>query len=357
MSEEQQIVFDALAKLIGGDGSKKLRPTGLIAKLGNETKLVNTDIQQALIALSRAGIIDGIDRAGMPAKKVGWIDKSTQPIPVYQHNWHSVVDKYKENYTRDALEALKKQSKLFEGLDLSEMENLLSSLTAFSKQGFAEHQNDRYILSARNILGSSKAIDKLKKLTDILGISLPADNPKYFVLTAGKPNSNQILFVENPRVFSYLAPFCVKYNTLLVSNYGYGITFRNFYQLLQNNQVIASPTDGQKQADLTKLIETATCLYWGDLDYEGISIFDSFRQHLTKLCLSEIYQVMIDRLKQGYGHPYHKLFEKQGQKPQECITQLAQELMDLCAELECGIDQEAFCDSANLTSIFDAKTI
>ncbi len=253
------LVKDSLSKLIGESGTNKLNPGKLIAKLTQLTDLSAIEIQQTLLCLSNQNIITGIGPRGIPHKKVGWKNPSQNPAPASRLLVKKVASQVSED--QEVRDIFIKHHKQFNGLKEQDVERILNNLLLLKDTPFTE-STDRYIHSARHFLGGSKVLDKLNRLTKELGIELPKDTATYYVLTAGKPNASQVLFIENPRVFNYLKSYANRYSTLLISSYGYGLTLENFADKLENYSLIACPTDNEPQVDLRKALTEKRILYW-----------------------------------------------------------------------------------------------
>ncbi|SFC47611.1 Wadjet anti-phage system protein JetD domain-containing protein [Pseudoalteromonas denitrificans] len=351
MDEEEQ-VFKALASFIGDDGVKTLQPSILIKRITDKTGLVRTDVQRELMKLVRSNIIKGVDKSGYPVKKVGWVSPSTQPIPEYKIRWRTVIEKFKNNVSSEEANELSKIGLPLKELSIDEMSDILSALIKLKKRSPTLNTQDRYLTSAQSILGSSKVLDNLSKMLIALNITIPDELPDYYALTAGPNTSENVLFIENPRVFSYLAPFSRQADTLLISCYGYGLTLANFGEYIKRNKIIACPTDGEQQSNISKQLLTSNCFYWGDLDYEGVAIYDQLKKHLPILALSNIYTEMIHDLKNKKGHSYHPLYGKPKQKAKPCESHEGKLLMGICEHYDKALDQEAYCSKGYLSLIF-----
>ncbi|MCI2286118.1 DUF2220 family protein [Colwellia sp. MSW7] len=346
MPEAIDIIKIELIKFIGEPGTKQLNPGTLIKRLIDKTSLSSIDVQQALLQLSKAGLITGINVRGIPVKKVAWTDIRHQPVSESRKLVESVVDEVTND--QQIRNIFIKHHKYFDGFNEQDIAKILKGLLAIKGSGVM-HSHDRYIFSARHLLGSSKALDNISRLTKELGISLPHDESTYYILTAGQPTSSQVLFVENPRVFNYLKPYAHKYNTLIISSYGYGLTLENFADKITSNSIIACPTDNQPQPDLKAILIKSLVIFWGDLDKAGLSIFESLQKNIHQLKLSSIYVDMLDDVS-TQGHPYHRIFEKEGQKNIQYKQPISSIIIERCHNR--ALDQELYCESKYLPRIF-----
>lgn len=354
MNDQDELVFKALAILIGGDGSKKLQPARLINRLAKATSLVQTDIQQSLARLGQSGKLVGVNARGEPEQRVGWSDPSLQPIPEYVLSLQRILDEMTDEVSTNEASVILRAASIFEGFDIHVMKQLVKAIITYTRISEVERtqSQDKFIHSARNFLSSSKALDGLSKILTGLGCDIPRDSPVYYALTAGNPNGTFVLFIENPRVFDYLAPHVDKYDAMIVSSYGYGLTLANIGDLLESDRIKTTSVDHYPNSSLSSSLSVSRCLYWGDLDYEGVVIYESLKKSIPQIALSGAYSLMLELLKEKKGHPYHKLFGKSGQKPSVCRTHEGQILMDVCSSVERGIDQEAVCTIENIGTIF-----
>lgn len=354
MIEKDEEVFNAIATLIGGDGSKKLKPSRLVARLAKATGLVQTDIQQSLGRLGRAGKLVGVNARGEPEQLVGWSDPSLQPVPKHVCFLKQVISAKSGEISDSDANVILRAASQFEGFKYNEIEQIVSSIIVYARLSGGERSSypDKYIHSAKNLLSSSKALDSLSKILVGFGCQLPRDSPVYYALTAGNPLGSRVIFIENPRVFNFLVPHVDQYDAMIVSSYGYGLTLANIGDLLAANSIVTTSVDHYPNSTLSSSLSDKSCLYWGDLDYEGIQIYESLKRSFPEMVLSGAYELMVNLLQEGNGHPYHKLFGKGGQAPSKCKSREGQLLMDLCRIPERGVDQEAVCDVRFLDAIF-----
>lgn len=342
------LVKSALEALIGEDPRGKKMPGKLLIKLMEATQLSAIDVQKELLALAKNGEITGINHKGVPVQKVGWVNPKNIPIPESKVLLIKVCEGLE--LSSETKTVFVKNHRLFSELNTYQIEKVINSLLRLKEEALP-NEADLYILSAQRFLGSSKALDRLKGLCKDLAISTPNDVTTYYAITCGSVTAEQVLLVENPRVFNYLTEFTRRYNTLLVSAYGYGLTLENLGAKLENGQVIACPSDGESRIDLNHVLKQAQILYWGDMDKAGIQIFEVMQRNIPSLKLSKIYGVM-QRDVQLKGHSYHKLFDKKSQKDFNASTTVAQCLLESCTNS--AIDQEFYCSEQYLDIIFSS---
>lgn len=98
--------------------------------------------------------------------------------------------------------------------------------------------------------------------------------------------------------------------------------------------------DLPEAVDLKAAIDQLPTFFWGDLDREGLRIFESLREQIPNLALSAAYEAMAIRCSNPtLCHPYHRLFEKEGQRFPRGSTPESAHLGQVCCER--AVDQEA----------------
>jgi len=194
---------------------------------------------------------------------------------------------------------------------------------------------DRYIFSARRVMGSSKVIDRF-----------PAAEPAgvqprpLFAVTAGPRDPRAILLVENPSVFSSLIQTTFIEENLTLCAFGYGLTIENIGDRIKDGAVLACAAAGERPKDLPYLLESRPAFFWGDLDLEGLRIFETLRRAIPTIQLPKIYEEMALRAtKRELSHPYSSLFDKTGHRYPRCDDPVVETLARACAER--AVDQEA----------------
>ncbi|SOC31074.1 Wadjet anti-phage system protein JetD domain-containing protein, partial [Thalassospira xiamenensis] len=113
---------------------------------------------------------------------------------------------------------------------------------------------------------------------------------------------------------------------------------------LRAGSVIPCPAFGEVPApNLAEALEKTPLFYWGDLDLEGLRIYESMKKHFPKLKLSRAYELMANCLREPRrSHPYGALSGKSGHKPPKGNDPEVAHLATLCKDR--AVDQEAICD-------------
>ena len=87
-------------------------------------------------------------------------------------------------------------------------------------------------------------------------------------------------------------------------------------------------------------------MFWGDLDQEGLRIFESLRRGIPGISLSSAYADMEKLLLlPRRNHPYHRLFEKANQRQAKGATPEVIHLSEVSRER--AVDQEALGHDLN----------
>ncbi|WP_320837239.1 Wadjet anti-phage system protein JetD domain-containing protein [Zhongshania sp.] len=318
-------------------GGRPLLPSRLLDRIADATKLSKLDIQDCLAVLSQEGLIDGVGRNGIPLKKVYWKGTSlvqADPVALMVRDYFNHRDiQVSDN---DAL-AL---SRTLHGLDPQDIGHLLDGLCQI--QGSNEEGT---FASALNLLGSAKALSGLSSSSRFLKAMPLQEVGEMFVITAGPVDPKAVLLIENLRSFTAFTNSDHADSILGVASYGYGLTMQNFATHLLAGKVTACPCRGDRP-DLKQLIQSKPVYLWGDLDREGLRIFETLKKEIPHMSLSAAYENMEALLKDpSRGHPYHRLFEKDGQRTVAGSSPEVAHLSVVCKER--AVDQEALGSDIN----------
>ena len=317
-------------------GGKKLRPGGLIGRLSKLTGIPQLDVQLALEELARAGSLSGVSRSGQPLTLVGWIGAAL-PLSQTEMLLTEVISNFNDKSSKATLQPLLKFAGLFTGLSAADITFVLQGMLQCKKEAI---NCDPIFASAANILGSAKALNNLRGAARNIGMEWPIDAyGELYVLTAGPARPNAIVLIENIRSFTAFARSRHAKYAVGVAAFGYGLTMENFGNRLATGQIVACRAYGDT-VNLYDAISQLPAFFWGDLDREGVRIFESLRRQIPDLALSAAYASMDKRLTNPQlCHPYHALFEKDGQRVISGATPEATYLARRCSDR--AVDQEA----------------
>lgn len=231
-------------------------------------------------------------------------------------------------------------SKALDGLDANDVTHLLDGLCDLQNL-----DDDAVFSSARHLLGSAKALYGLSSASKFLEALPNQEVGEMYVITAGPVDPQAVLLIENLRSFMAFSDSHHVDKVLGIASYGYGLAMQNFATHLHAGKVTACPSRGQRP-DLKKLIQTKPVLFWGDLDQEGLRIFESLRRGIPGISLSSAYADMEKLLLlPRRNHPYHRLFEKANQRQAKGATPEVIHLSEVSRER--AVDQEALGHDLN----------
>lgn len=117
--------------------------------------------------------------------------------------------------------------------------------------------------------------------------------------------------IENPQSFTHASRMGIDRCLALVCSYGYGLSLGEALGGIDRVQLVGH---GAEQWTLTTLLRLPNLTYWGDLDPEGLRIYQRLQQRLPDLRLSALLEPMIEALGEHRGHPLDALTGKGGQR-------------------------------------------
>jgi hypothetical protein len=333
-------VEDVLTKLLRNGRLRRTTAVDRILRAGKG--LTRLAIKDGLAELARAHRITGVTVEGQVVGMVGWRQMPVEaPDPLLCHWQNTVVGiEDLDSVRRSMLMSPPREALELAQEDQVELIRCLSLLQADANSG-----ENRYVYSAAGILGSSKVLDAFAALSDFLLSQSDVERARrpLFAITAGAAVPESILFIENPSAFASQLRAGFPARNLAVCAFGYGLTIENLGRKLNDGSVIACPAAGERP-DLAKIVPTSPCFFWGDLDLEGLRIFETLRRAVPHLQLSAIYQRMASLLaNRCTSHPYNALFGigKAAQRAPKGDTAEVRALAALCASR--AVDQEAVC--------------
>ncbi|MFJ2466745.1 Wadjet anti-phage system protein JetD domain-containing protein [Pseudomonas sp. NPDC087615] len=337
MSEQVETVLRRLTA-----GGKKLRPRGLIRRLSKLTAIPQLDVQLALEELARAGSLSGVSKSGQPLTLVGWTGAAL-PLSQTEMLLSEVIENFSDESSKTTLQPLLKIAELFSGLSADDINYVIQGMLQCRKGSI---NCDPIFASAANILGSAKALNNLRGAARNIGLEWPSDAyGELYVLTAGPARPNAVVLIENIRSFTAFARSRHAKHSVGVAAFGYGLTMENFGNRLAAGQIVACCAYGDT-VNLYDVISQQPAFFWGDLDREGMRIYESLRRQIPDLELSAAYTHMDKRLTNPQlCHPYHALFEKDGQRVVNGATPGAAYLAKRCTHR--AVDQEALGSELN----------
>lgn len=260
--------------------------------------------------------------------------------PVGAESWHKILGERRNQISNEQFDVLYEGNQLLFDLDEIKQKAIFLGLIKLSKD---TTESDPYMLSAKHLLGSSKALDKLgKKITSAFLPNIELSPRTQYVLTAGPIEPEAIIIIENMSNFTAFHSSKEVDKALAICSFGYGISTEKIGQRLLDGSLVACPADGPRP-NLISLFKTVPCYFWGDLDKAGLDIYLSLKSALPELKISAAYEAMARKLFiPSTCHSYDGLSDKKGQKrPRKTDNESVKFLSNLCEDK--AVDQEAIC--------------
>lgn len=311
-----------------------LKPTGLIDRLSKTTGLSIVDVKTSLGQLAKDGKIKGVTRRGDITGNVQVLAIPPKPaLSELQQKWRDELNR--QGYTYTDIDRLTLLADYLDGMTGTDMKKLLDGIDHIKNNMSKLIDQDPYVVSARYLLSSSKA---LRVMADSFGISFSEFKGRNaYIVVAGPAEPEAILFIENKAPFENFCASDASEKIMGVATFGYDLSWSGVAKDLRSEKVIHLIRKGSPP-HLREVIDSKPSYFWGDLDREGLMIYMQLQQAIPELKLSALYRPMIDALKQGRGHPYGRLSGKDGQRMVVSNHELINGLARLCANG--AVDQE-----------------
>lgn len=338
-------VRQALARL--GQGRSTLQGSRLVERLQEKTGLTIIEIRRGLTALREAGEIECRDWSnGEPYGRVR-LALCAPPASDAAIAWRMVLEA-RQLPPEDVAALLPLHGALldFDSADMDRLVDGLLRLRAEQKQFVGE---PRFNVSAKFLLGSSKLLDAMP--TAALR-SFGIDKTQFerfagYIVVAGPPNPVACVLVENPHAFETAVSTLGTDDVAWIVTFGHGLSVHDedygaqLTEFLVNRPRLPNPLIRKgSPPDIGSLLRHESLYFWGDLDPEGLRVFERIKGRWNHLRLSGLYQPLIDALGgAATSHPYLPATGKAGQAPWTSSDPLVARLLALCAQH--GVDQEA----------------
>lgn len=338
-------ITNHLRKKIRTSGS--LRGNGLVERFVRDLRCDRTDVLRVFRELRAEGILVCDDwLRDEPLSKV--TVNLPEEISPTAKVWCGVLEQ--ATTVQGEYAVLESLGDVLEGFNTSEMSRLLSGLALLKQDQESLDSMPRFEVSARYLLGSSKLLDALPAAPlRQFGIDV-ARFPTFpgYVMVAGPPNPSMVVLVENPHSFESAIEALSTEEGAWVCTYGYGLSLKYSQHGEQLAAILESRIPPRtlirkgNPPGWDELLCHKRILFWGDLDLEGLAIFERLRRYNSRIALSGLYQPMVDCLKEDGGHPYCKPVGKVGQVPNTYGNDISS-LVALCQEQ--AVDQEVVTEN------------
>jgi len=345
MSSADQLL-DALRAIAPVSG--RMQPASLVKRASARTGWSRIEVHVALRALKQRGSISGqLDAAGVPLGMITLVDR-VAPMTDSERTWRETL----ACLANDDIEALAGLHGHVGHWSQADRRQLVESLCRLRDAQSGLGHLPRYVISARYLMGSSKLLDILpQRSLQQFGLTDVFESPPLPVLVAGDAQPATVVLVENPQAFSFASQVTAGLPIAWIATYGYGLSMigdaagGRLVRALSSGQARSIVAGGTPPA-LEVLLQHPNMTYWGDLDPEGMRIYERLRSQLPWLALSALYTPMIELMQTTGGHPLEKATGKDGQQPDTVHPFSAMHCPDR------GLDQEAICDDPELIRAF-----
>lgn len=338
-------LVDAIREELRKRKGRRARGGALERALADKLRVSAFEVREALGQLVQEGAVSGQWHPQIGF--TGMVDIHLSPLEEGpQKAWTEAMRN--AGMADDDIKSLKPCAAVLEGLTPSEMTRLASGLLALRERQAQHNGERRYRVSARYLLGSSKALDHLpSSALCTFGIDMERfPKAPAYIMVAGPKSPHQVILVENPQAFEEGVKARLE-DTAWIATQGYGLARngdafgRQLVRLVEDDDLVPLVRAGSPPS-LEQLLSHDRLFFWGDLDPAGLDIFMRLKKQLPKLQLSGIYRIMLKRLQNHCGHPLVLLTGKDGQTA--CSASgLPQELVQSCSAL--GLDQEIITSS------------
>jgi hypothetical protein len=324
--------------------SKSLRGSGLVARIARDLHADRIDVLREMRQLRAEGVVDCDDwMRDEPQTKV--TIHLPEQLSAAAITWREVLQAHGFGSDSAGFTALQEIGDKLDGLDRESMQGLLAGLTALARDQDMLAGTPRFEVSARYLLGSSKMLDALTSLAlQALGIDI-SRFPSFpgYVMVAGPSEPVSVILVENPHSFETVMTTNAPGQAAWICSYGYGLSLKHSQHGEQLASILANPTAPRTLSrrgnppPWETLVQHPRLQFWGDLDLEGLAIFERLRSHRPDITLSGLYRPMLEALQRGAGHPYCQATGKPRQRIPRHGHDIT-DLIDLCRHQ--AIDQE-----------------
>ncbi len=329
-----------------------LMPKGLYERLGGDIGMHSNDVRRMFIRLQEEGWLKGVARSD--GSLLGRIEvlapRPAKEDPDSLIAWRDVLSG--EGLSTSEIEILSPLHRQLDELDIADLISLARGLVALRNEERAVIGQPQFVVSARHLLSSSKILSQLPAVTIKAFVGTEQAWPEQipYVVMAGPADPESVILIENPWAFERaIAAGLAERHALLVT-FGYGLNRngdgfgRQLASLVEDRAEVLIPiVRTGNPPPLATLFANPKISFWGDLDPEGLRIYQRLKRRLPQLMLSQLYEPMRALLVSTGGHPYTAVTGKSGQMPlpDDAFPDepRAGELARLCATR--GIDQEA----------------
>ena len=334
--------------------TNELQGGSLVERLMRATKLDAASVRIHLKEFRDRGWIQASSWSATD-NPIGRITISLPPPPeaVWCEPWRATLTNCSD-LTDEDRNAIFDCGAVLSDMDSKELPKIINGLIRLRSNQHLLGRTPEFIVSARNLLGSSKMLGKLgARALRAFGIdlSLFPGHPLY-VVTAGPSNPQAVMLVENPAAFELATRTAVVERCALIVTFGFGLSkasedYGNQLATMVENGLSGSITlmrEGSSAPPARELLKHENITFWGDLDIAGIQIYERIAKHIPSLQLSALYRPMIDAVTEGENrHPYVTAVGKSGQTMFAASREDSKAMLRHCSKW--AVDQEFVTES------------
>ncbi|MCG7600060.1 DUF2220 family protein [Halomonas sp. McH1-25] len=312
-------------------GNKGWRSASLVRRLKRDRACATElDGWEALRELAGAGVIE----TASPVSARQTLNVQVTLSEALRHRLESEFAELDDSLGLEATQAAVWRHALdgvLQDWSLADQQRLAKGLRALAADLPGAYAASAFEASARYLLGSSKLLSALpRELVRTFGIDTTAFRGTVAWVLASVPTEPQgLMLIENPQSFEQACRVGLDEHLALVCSFGYGLSLSEALKSPEQVRLIGERASSRTLSELLCLPQVT---FWGDLDPEGLRIFQRLRQAVAGIQLSALYAPMMERLEAEGGHPLHGLTGKAGQRQADQWSR--------------GLDQEALDDAA-----------
>jgi hypothetical protein len=223
LDESAQQLYEWLVKRSAGSSSRRMRSAGLLQAAVDALKLDLVEARRAFRALRTTGHADyAPDMAGLPYAGYLLVRPPLKAEPASVGAWRHALQA--AGVDAELREALLPAHESFADMPEDDLALLVAGFVRL--RGCAPHPPGLFGfgLSARELLGSSKVLDRLPvPARRLLGVADLPSTPRY-VVVAGPTQPQAVLLIENSTTYEQAVRAGLAAEVALIAAYGYGLT-------------------------------------------------------------------------------------------------------------------------------------
>ena len=334
-----------------GCSEARIRARGIMEDLRRDVTSDIISLRRTFIMLRDEGkVAYSGDLNGQPLPQ-GFITviRPKVEVPELAYAWYAVLEE--SSLSEEEIEALKPIYPSLEGMSTEAMVQLVAGLMRLRNDQESVADQQVFSVSAQYLLGSSKTLTSLDRMS-LKKFGIDPDRfvsrPSYVVIGGNIDAPRAVILVENPVAFENAISSPAGEHCVFICTFGYGLSIisddfgNQLAGIIEAGGATAIPlyrNTSNKLKGLQELLSHAELFFWGDLDIEGLKIFERLKKRLPHLRLSGLYNPMTEAiLTSASRHEYVQLVSKPKQKSFLSRSDKVNRFLQLCSKY--GVDQE-----------------